>query len=281
MHRLLVRYEKDIASVNMVDEYISGGGWEDAGEDEQGRRYITDGNDMIVYLQHQHIRAEHIDRDAEAFGFKPDVVVFPSVHSAKSGIPALTVHPIGNYHEAQYGGEEGRLAPACPKLMSDTLRSIRKNCDIPDYNICFEVSHHGPFIETPTYFLEIGSDESCWGRKDAAEIQSKVLREVRELNDYPDVIGIGGGHYAPRFTELALSSKVNFGHMLPNYQMEGRDDEDIARCIKLALEASNTKMAYLHRKSMKGAQAARIIALGESVGCEFMKSEDFEPLTGN
>ncbi len=33
MHRLLVRYEKDIASVNMVDEYISGGGWEDAGED--------------------------------------------------------------------------------------------------------------------------------------------------------------------------------------------------------------------------------------------------------
>ena len=281
MRRLIVRYEKDIASVNMVDRFIQGGEWSEAGTDREGRRYITDGDDTVVYLQHQHIRSEHLDRDAKEAGFVFDVVVFPSVHSAQSGIPALTVHPIGNYHEAEHGGEEGKLVPACPAVMTDMLRAIKAECNIPEYNICFEVTHHGPYLETPTMFLEIGSDESCWGRSDAADIQSRVLAKVREKNDYVNVIGIGGGHYAPRFTELALSCKVNFGHMLPNYQMEGRSDEDVAASIRKATEASRTECVFIHRKSMKGSQATHLRELAESLGCEVMRSEDFEPLTGN
>ncbi len=280
MRRLIVRYEKDIASRNIVDKYMSGGEWSYAGTDPQGRRYASRGDDMVVYVPHQHIRAEHIDRSAAEIGFHPDVVIFPSVHSASSGIPALTVHPIGNYHDALYGGEAGKLVPSCPYLMSDMLRAIKANCTIPGYTICFEATHHGPFLETPSLFLEIGSDESCWGREDAAEIQSKVLDSVREKNDFVNVIGIGGGHYTPRFTELALSHKVNFGHMLPNYQLEGFDDEDIATSIKKAMDASDTCLGYIHRKSMKGSQATRLKALAESVGCELMRSEDFEPLDG-
>lgn len=281
MRRLLVRYEKDIASVNMVDRLISAGGWSEAGTDGEGRKYLFRGEDAIVFLRHRHICADGIDKAAAEFGFRPDAVVFPSVHSAESGIPALTVHPVGNYHEAKYGGRSRALAKACPSLMSDSLRAIRKNCNIPEYNICFEATHHGPYLDTPAFFIEIGSDESCWGRADAADIQSKVLDEVRECNDYPTVIGIGGGHYTPRFTELALSCKVNFGHMIPNYQLEGFDDEDIVGSIKMAMEASGTECAYLHRKSMKGSQASRITALGESAGCEFIKSDGFESLNGN
>ncbi|MCQ2079195.1 MAG: D-aminoacyl-tRNA deacylase [archaeon] len=281
MRRLIVRYEKDIASSNIVDTFVARGGWAEAGVDDEGHRYLSKGDDMVIFLEHKHIRAENIDESAIRFGFRPDVVIFPSVHSAKSGIPALTVHPIGNYHEALYGGESGRLAPTCPSVLSDMLRSIRRNCAISEYNICFEATHHGPYLKTPAMFLEIGSDESCWGRQDAADVQCQVLSEVTELNDYVSVIGIGGGHYAPRFTELALSCKVNFGHMLPNYQMDGFDDEDIARSIKSAMDASGTRLAYLHRKSMKGAQASRITALAESVGCEFVKSEDFEKITEN
>lgn len=281
MRRLIVRYEKDIASVNMVDTFISGGGWEEAGTDREGRRYISKGDDVVVYLQHQHIRSEHLDRDAADIGFRPDIVIFPSVHSAQSGIPALTVHPIGNYHEAQYGGEEGKLVPCCPSIMTDMLRQIRAECSIPEYNICFEVTHHGPYLETPSVFLEIGSDASCWGRKDAADIQSKVLDKVREKNGYVNVIGIGGGHYAPRFTELALSCKVNFGHMLPNYQIDGRTDDDIVASMRSALEASRTDAVFIHRKSMKGSQATHLRELAESLGCEVLRSEDLEPLTGN
>lgn len=281
MRRLIVRCERDIASSNIVDRFLSFGEWEDAGTDRKGRRYISNGDDTVVYLGEQHIRAEHIDRDAADIGFRPDVVVFPSVHSASSGIPALTVHPIGNYHEALYGGETRKLSPSCPSLMSDMLRRIRAECKLPEYTVCFEATHHGPYLEKPAFFLEIGSDESRWGRKDAAEIQANVLDSVRERNGYVSVVGLGGGHYTPRFTELALSHKVNFGHMVPNYQLEGYDDEDIAGSIKLATEASRTRKVFLHRKSMKGAQASRLRDLAESVGCEVLMSEDFEPLDGN
>ncbi len=278
MRRLIVRYEKDIASRNIVDRFLSFGEWSDAGTDSEGRRYVSNGDDIVVYLQHQHIHAEHIDRYAAEIGFHPDIVIFPSVHSASSGIPALTVHPIGNYHDALYGGEAGKLVPSCPMIMSDMLRTIKAICSIPEYQICFEATHHGPYLDTPSIFLEIGSDESCWGREDAAEVQAKVLDLVREKNETINVIGIGGGHYTPRFTELALSHKVNFGHMIPNYQLEGFDDEDIASSIKKAMAASATKLGYIHRKSMKGSQATKLRTLAESVGCELLQSDDFEPL---
>lgn len=117
-----------------------------------------------------------------------------------------------------------------------------------------------------------------WPRKDAADLLATVVRETAETEPYATMFGVGGGHYAPRFTEIALGYKVDFGHMLPNYQMEGKDDEEISRMLALAAEATGTKTAYLHRKSMKGAQAQKVRDLGEALGIEWMRSEDLEPL---
>ena len=36
-------------------------------------------------------------------------------------------------------------------------------------------------------------------------------------SEITNVIGIGGGHYTPRFTEAAFSHEVCFGHMVANY----------------------------------------------------------------
>jgi D-aminoacyl-tRNA deacylase len=63
--------------------------------------------------------------------------------------------------------------------------------------------------------------------------------------------------------------------------MENRSDEEISVMLKNAAEASGTELAYLHRKSMKGPQAQRLKALGESLGLQWVRSEDLEPLTGN
>jgi D-aminoacyl-tRNA deacylase len=92
------------------------------------------------------------------------------------------------------------------------------------------------------------------------------------------MVGVGGGHYAPRFTEVALKFKANFGHMLPIYQMEERDDEDIIRMVKDACAATDTKTVYLHRKSMKKPEERRVAALIESAGFEIVSSKDLEPI---
>ncbi len=280
VRRLIVLCREDISSINIVNEYMSGVGWEDAGTDGYAD-YRRCGDDLVMSIPDLHIYRDGLDAAARDVGFNPDVVIFPSEHASSSGMPALTVHPIGNYNGADLGGRPHTLVRAYPSMMSDALRLIKAGCRDPEFNVCFEVTHHGPYMETPAFFLEIGSDERHWGNMDAAALQASVLRDVQESNDYPTVIGLGGGHYAPRFTELALSRKVNIGHMVPNYQTEGRSDEEVAVMIKNAAECSGTKIAFLHRKSMNGSNASRLTSLAESVGCEVIKSDCFEPLGGN
>ena len=280
MSRLIVCCEKDLASMNIVAALTAGDGWADCGDDGYAR-YSARGNDVVMCIPDLHIFADGLDRRAEEFGVKVDSVVFPSEHEAASGIPALTVHSVGNFHEAEIGGRAQTLVPPSPAAASDALRLIRRYSRLSSFNICYEATHHGPYLEKPTYFIEIGSSAANWGNLEAASVHARVLSEVPAGNDYPTVIGIGGGHYAPRFTELALSSQVNFGHILPNYQLEGRNDEDIVRMIRMAADVTGTKLAFLHRKSMNGPQVARLVSLGESAGCEFLRSEDFMPLVMN
>ena len=278
MSRLLVCSEPDLPSANMRDALVSVHGWEEMGSDGTNS-YRSYGDTVMMTIPDIHIRHEDLDKEAEAFGIKVDEVIVMSKHSAKSGRPALTAHPIGNYHENEFGGREGALVRANPALMTDALRRIVSTNDMEDTQTCFEVSHHGPWLEKPTFYIEVGSEQTHWENKHAAEILAHVIEDLDPHPEYPVAVGVGGGHYAPRFTEVALKFKVNFGHMLPNYQMENRDDEDIIRMMRLACDASGTKLIYLHRKSMKKPEERRISALIESAGYEQISSADLEPFS--
>jgi len=280
MSRLLVCSEPDIPSVNMKEWLLKFHGWEDMGSDGSNS-YCSFGDTVMVTIPDMHIRHEDLDKEVEAFGVKVDEIIVMSKHSAKSGQPALTAHPIGNYHGNEFGGREGALVKANPPLMSDALRRIVQRNDMPENQLCFEVTHHGPWLEKPTFYIEVGSAQEQWENKHAAEILAHVIEELDPHPEYPSAVGMGGGHYAPRFTEVALKFKVNFGHMLPNYQLEGRDDEDVVRMLRLACEATDTKLVYLHRKSMKKPEERRMSALIESAGYEQISSSDLEPLSGN
>ena len=280
MSRLLVCSEKDLPSVNMKESLLSFHGWEDMGDDG-ANSYISYGDTVMVTIPDMHIYHEDLDKEVERFGVKVDEVIVMSKHSAKSGRPALTAHPIGNYHENEFGGREGALVKAAPALMSDALRRIVATNDMGDTQTCFEVTHHGPWMEKPTFYIEVGSEQTHWENKHAAEILAHVIEDLDPHYEYPSAVGMGGGHYAPRFTEVALKYKVNFGHMLPNYQLENRDDEDIVRMLKLACGATDTKLVYLHRKSMKKPEERRMSSLIESAGFEQISSSDLEPIDGS
>ncbi len=278
MSRLLVCSEVDLPSVNMKKSLLSMHDWEDMGSDGVNS-YCSNGDTVMVTIPDMHIRHEDLDREAEEFGVVVDEVIVMSKHSAKSGRPALTVHPIGNYHENEFGGRERSLVAASPASMTDALRLILKYNDSEENQTCFEVTHHGPWMSRPTFYIEIGSDENHWGNEHSADILAHVISDIGPHPEYPSAVGVGGGHYAPRFTEVATKYKVNFGHMVPNYQMEGRDDEDIVRMIRDACDATSTKLVYVHRKSMKKPEEKRISALISSAGFEQITSSDLEPFS--
>lgn len=277
--RLLVCSEDDVPSVNMRSQLLSKREWEDVckyGNDS----YAINGDNILMTTSDLHIRIQDMDDRLEKAGIDADEVIFMSKHAAASGEAALTVHPIGNYHENKFGGNERTLVKANPKVMTDALRKIAAYNDQQDFRVCFEVTHHGPWLDKPTFFIEIGSDERHWGNIKAAETLAEVILDM-ETNDYPTAVGIAGGHYAPRFTEIALEYKINFGHMLPNYHLEGRDDEDIIRMMKDACVASDTNIVYVHRKSLKKSEERRIFELISSSGMEAISSLNLDKINEN
>ncbi len=277
MSRLLICSEADLPSVNMREALLSLRDWEDLGS-SGGASFLRSGDDVMMSIPDMHIRHDHLDREAEGLGVRVDSVVVMSKHSAKSGQPALTAHPIGNYHEAEFGGRERALVRPDPAGMSDALRLIHEYSRDPGVQTCFEVTHHGPWLDRPTFYIEIGSDETNWGNREAAMLLAHVICDIRPHDGHRVLVGVGGGHYAPRFTEIAVGYRADFGHMIPNYQIDGRDDEDVARMVTDACSATGTDSVYIHRKSMKGPQYHRVADIVRSAGFETVDSKDLEPL---
>jgi len=272
--RLLICSLSDIASVNIRNCLFKLNDWEQIGNDGKNEFHKFE-DDVVMSIPGLHIYAENIDEEAKAFGVVFDEVVFMSRHKAVSAIPTLTVHPIGNFNNADFGGRSKQLVRTAAASMTNALRDMSK-MDTGEFKTSFEVTHHGPWLDSPTYFIEIGSDETMWCNIEAAEMLAHVISSNTK-NDFPTAVGIGGGHYAPRFSEIANAYKVNFGHMIPNYALEGSDDNEVIRMVSDAAKASGTKLVYMHRKSMKKPYATH---LSEILGTEFetISSKDLESL---
>jgi D-aminoacyl-tRNA deacylase len=275
--RLFICSLEDVASVNIRDRLLEKGDFTVRGEYE-GSLVKCIGDTAMITIREKHLFADNIDQHfTDRLGTKVDEVVFLSKHRSESGIPTLTVHPIGNFNNAEFGGKKGMLVRSAPHLMTSLLRGLKVNAAELPFQVSFETTHHGPFLKKPTLFIEIGSDKTNWENQRAAQVIAKTLLNV-DLKEHPIAIGIGGGHYAPRFTEIALSKKISFGHLFPNYAMEGMTEERFAETLVNAANASSATLAYIHKKSMPKAKANHIREIAESCGLKVVESADLEDI---
>ncbi len=273
MMNLILTSQDDLASMNIREKLFSLEKWKKMGVFHNFPAYKNE----IYYLIHikgPKIYAEEIDKEIKKkLNIKFDTIVVASKHKSQSKMRSLTVHPIGNWGRAEYGGKEHCVVLTNPNLMTEALRILKKN-SIPDYSVSFEATHHGPYIETPTFFIEIGSTEDEWRDDKAGEAIAKTILELKEKN-YITALGFGGGHYAPRITDVALKYKISFGHIIPKYAVE-YIDEDI---VKRACEKSNhCQHAYIHRKGLKGNEREKVRKILKNLNIEIIKSENLEKL---
>jgi D-aminoacyl-tRNA deacylase len=287
---LIISSSEDPASTHIKNSLLEQTTWEEHGTfyNTPVFRHASMNNLVIVTIPDKKIRHENIDTQIyEQLHIEPKIAIFLSRHRSKMGEPTLTVHPIGNYGDAKFGGKPKTLVPAAPRMMTHLLRLIKKNLQQTDlkYQVCYEVTHHGPFLKIPTLFVEVGSTEIQWQQKEPAsliassllELLAKYHYEEEYPNDIPVLLGIGGGHYAPRFTEFALAKKIAFGHMIPTYQIEGGniDDEILEKTI---LATPNIKGVYLHKKELKKSQVTQYRNWFENKGLSIISSKDLPDL---
>ncbi|MGC2289074.1 MAG: D-aminoacyl-tRNA deacylase [Thermoplasmata archaeon] len=145
-------------------------------------------------------------------------LVFPSRHRSESGIACLTVHALGNLGAtAEVGGEPGRLVPTAARLMADALREEEEPGQAVGITASYEATHHGPLLHQPAFFVEMSDALSESDRRKVAVPLADALRNLTEDSADRVVVGVGGGHYAPHFTELALRRRWAFAHIVPRH----------------------------------------------------------------
>ncbi|MDV2481371.1 D-tyrosyl-tRNA(Tyr) deacylase [Methanoculleus sp. Wushi-C6] len=258
MRIALINSKEDLAGANIRDHLraaiAEGGPWPLAQQH------------MLVFheVQGRLIYQDRIDDTIDA-----DLIIFISRHSSVQAVPALTVHVTGNYDAADLGGEPEALAPAAPAWMHAILGNLAARAP-EGYRVSYEVTHHGPTaLAVPSLFVEIGSTATEWadpaaGRAVAESILSAAPQETINL------VGFGGTHYAVRQTEIALSSRGAFGHIVPTRQAGALTPAMIGRMR----EASRAVAAYIDRKSLSPAEAGRIGRMLDGAGLPLLSESE-------
>ncbi len=271
---LILTSQDDAASLNIREKLLAMDGWKKIGMFQNFPVYRNE-KYYLVHLKIQKIYAENIDEHIrERLGIEFNNIIVASKHRSAAEIKSLTVHPIGNWGPARFGGREHTVVHTNPHLMTQALRILKRNNTLREFSVSFEATHHGPYLETPTFFIEIGSNEEEWRNDKAGEILAKTILELEERK-YMPALGIGGGHYVPRITDVALEYRISFGHMIPSYAVEYMDES----VVKMACEKSdNCRHAYIHRKGLKSEQKKKVLGVLEKLGIEVINSKNLEKL---
>lgn len=272
--RVLVVNLADNASTNIRDRLLETDDWQESGR-FRGHVMWQRAYDMMVQVDGPTIVDEDLSADLAETGWPIDAVWFLSRHRAASGKPSLTVHPIGNWGEAKYGGRPSTFSTAAPRDMSALLRRLRAHRDdqgLP-HDVTYEATHHGPYMQQPSLFVEIGSDESWYDDVPSAAALAGAVTDVLDdgpaRGDRPIALGVGGGHYVPQQTDKALAEELDFGHLVPAYALP--PESDLPATLQKAWDATpGASAVYMHKKGLKGPQKQAVRDWTDATGIELV-----------
>jgi D-aminoacyl-tRNA deacylase len=105
------------------------------------------------------------------------------------------------------------------------------------YEVVCEVTHHGPWLQKPAVFIELGSSEKQWKDEAAARaIVETILNATNLQAKIKACVGVGGQHYQNEFTKLMLNSDYAFSHMCPKYNLHNLNAEMLGKAIDATVE---------------------------------------------
>jgi len=171
------------------------------------------------------------------------------------------VHAPGNLGKAELGGLPKRVSVCPASAMKNVLRAltkIKEESNLP-YEVSYECTHHGPSLDVPAMFVELGSSLEQWKDVKAAEaVAHSAMAAVSEDAEYPVVLGVGGPHYNERFTKIALTTPRAFGHIISKYAAPTIDADTVKQCVQKTVE--KVELAVFDWKSLRSKDRQKIIS---------------------
>lgn len=271
---LLIASDKDIASLNIAREVLDHFPFEKTGDFFQ-KNPVYEFHTSGKTVRFETLTEESVYAQNFVLHFKDmELVVFISRHSSVSGTPTLSVHTPGNLGEAELGGISNKVSISPANAMRDSLKTMLKFKEEMrlDYEVSYEGTHHGPSLDVPTMFAELGSSSAQWTDLKAAEAVAHSAMEgiVRFGTSAAKVVmGIGGPHYNGKFTRMALESDIAFGHMIPKYVISSISPTILKQCAERTLE--RVESVVLDWKGIKGEDKTHLVESLNKLGIPFEK----------
>ncbi|KAM0831155.1 hypothetical protein ACQ4PT_065741 [Festuca glaucescens] len=220
---LVVATASDPASVGPAAAFLAMPGWSPGPPIPEGMESFTNGNVRLLKHECSIIAEDDLDRRwQEATGEVVSEVIFLSKHTAVSNRPALTVHPIGVPHLREdetppQGGRPGWAALTNPRI-GPWLRLLQKVAAdqglVPEFEILWKGLglEDGNAVGTWLGYVDIFI--SLYGVTVEVVVWLESLRNGEKV-----LLGIGGGHYAPRHMDIVVKDGVWVGHLLSGYSL--------------------------------------------------------------
>jgi D-aminoacyl-tRNA deacylase len=209
-------------------------------------------------------------------GLDVDEIIFASRHKSASAKPTLTVHPSGNFGKAEHGGKDGWINPTSAGRMKLVMLEIvrqSKAAELQGYEISAEVTHHGPTIEIPSCFVELGSSEKQWADEKAADVLAAAIDAALEKKfDGKVGIGFGGSHYAPTFSDVMKRGDIAVSHMMAKYAMGSLSEGTVRQMLEKTVEKAD--FAVLDWKGLLADERQKVAKIAEKLGLIVSKTSD-------
>ena len=261
--------EQDPAGLNIKECLLELYDFKEGGVFDSYPVYSLGEGVKLYTLQCGSVFAEDLDKKIPA-----DFFIFATRHQSKEGVHSLSCHAPGNWNKAEYGGKEKEVCVAPALMLKKAYIEMKKfSEEVPEHNITLECTHHGPYLEKPAMFIEIGSTEEHWGNRQAGEVIAHTIIKLvdgSEISGQRAAFGIGGPHYCNNFNKVLERTDIALGHVCPKYMLEYLDEEMIEQAISKTKE--KVDFVLLDWKGL-GKEKERIKGILEKIGIEVMRTD--------
>jgi D-aminoacyl-tRNA deacylase len=218
-----------------------------------------------------------------------DLIIFATKHASKNGLPAFSCHTAGNWGRADLGGKEKDFSMGCAILLKEILRMLQTYSS--EREVFQEVSHHGPTIDIPSVFIEIGSGPDEWVIKDNGRKIAEVIKNILDMlegydtyydfiedykDQYPEIkvaIAIGGLHHMPNFKDIVVQGNIAIAHTCAKYNLPDLEPETLRKAIEKTAE--DVDLVVLDWKGV-GKFKESIVSAVKELGLEYKKTKELK-----
>lgn len=263
MEYCIIVSKKDIAGMNIFDCLVSEFEFLKTEDKILGNSVYSRGRVSLIQSDEDSLFSGELAEQVDA-----DTIIFATRHQSAEKKPCLSCHVPGNWSSADYGGEEGKVCIAPGSLLKEFYLRLKANNNLDGFETTLECTHHGPLITKPCIFVEIGSCEDDWKRKDAGMIIAKTISDVLFLDvpEYKVVFGVGGPHYCNNFNKLNERTEYAVGHVCPKYMIGKFSAELLSEALEKNLE--KVELIAIDWKGL-GADKDKVMSLIESSGIKY------------